>query len=225
MAFVDGSVVVPMPFSCDYKRAFDGDEGPNTGGMGAYSPPGFLSNDQAPAVFGAVHAPVVATMAANGAPFRGVLYAGLMVREGESSVVEFNVRFGDPEAQVVLPQLESDLVDVMEACLEGRLGETEVEWSGRSTVGVALASGGYPGSYETGKLIRGLDSVDASVLVFHAGTKLADDGSIVTAGGRVLTVVASGSTLADARALAYDNAARIEFEGKMLRTDIALREL
>ncbi len=225
MAFVDGSVVAPMPFSCDYKRAFDGDEGPNTGGMGVYSPPGFLSNDQAPAVFGTVHAPVVATMAADGAPFRGVLYAGLMVQEGESSVVEFNVRFGDPEAQVVLPQLESDLVDVMEACLEGRLSDTEIDWSGRPTVGVALASGGYPGSYATGKVIQGLDNVDQGVLVFHAGTKLADDGSIVTAGGRVLTVVASGSTLAEARTLAYDNASRIEFEGKMLRTDIALREL
>ena len=225
MAFVDGSVVVPMPFSCDYKRAFDGDEGPNTGGMGVYSPPGFLNNDQAPATFGAVHAPVVATMAADGAPFRGVLYAGLMVQEGESSVVEFNVRFGAPEAQVILPQLESDLVDVMEACIEGRLGEAAVEWSGKPTVGVALASGGYPGSYETGKMISGLNRVDEGVLVFHAGTKLANDGSIVTAGGRVLTVVASGSTLADARELAYDNASRIEFEGKMLRTDIALREL
>ena len=225
MAFVDGSVIVPMPFSCDYKRAYDGDQGPNTGGMGVYSPPGFLSNRQAPSVFEAVHAPVVATMSADGAPFRGVLYAGLMVREGESSVVEFNVRFGDPEAQVILPQLESDLVDVMEACIEGRLGETPVEWSGRPTVGVALASGGYPGSYEVGRVIHGLESVDDGVRVFHAGTKLTEDGSVVTAGGRVLTVVASGSTLADARDLAYDNSSRIEFEGKMLRTDIASREL
>ena len=225
MAFVDGSSVVPMPFSCDYKRAFDEDEGPNTGGMGVYSPPGFLSIDLSPDIFGAVHAPVVAAMAADESPFRGVLYGGLMVDNGEASVVEFNVRFGDPEAQVILPQLESDLVDVMEACIEGRLGEVAVEWSGQPTVGIALASGGYPGPYETGKVITGLDRIDAGVLVFQAGTELATDGSIVTTGGRVLTVVASGSTLADARELAYDNASRIEFEGKMLRTDIALREL
>ena len=230
MAFVDGKTVSPMPFSCDYKRALDGDRGPNTGGMGVYSPPGFLSNDRAPEVYGAVHEPVVEAMADAQAPFRGILYAGLMVREGlpgpkAASVVEFNCRFGDPETQVVLPQLQTDLVDVMEACLAGRLAGQPLEWSGEPTVGVVLASGGYPGSYETGKPISGLDAVDADVAVFHAGTTVGDDGTVLTSGGRVLTVVAHGPTLADARARAYDNAARIEFEGCISRSDIALREL
>ncbi len=230
MAFVDGKTVSPMPFSCDYKRALDGDRGPNTGGMGVYSPPGFLSNDRAPEIYGAVHEPVVEAMAEAQAPFRGILYAGLMVQEGlpgpkAASVVEFNCRFGDPETQVVLPQLQTDLVDVMEACLAGRLAEQPLEWSGEPTVGVVLASGGYPGSYETGKPVLGLDAVDADVAVFHAGTTVADDGAVLTAGGRVLTVVAHGPTLADARARAYDNAARIEFEGCTSRSDIALREL
>ena len=230
MAFVDGKTVSPMPFSCDYKRALDGDRGPNTGGMGVYSPPGFLSNDRAPEIYGAVHEPVVEAMADAQAPFRGILYAGLMVREGlpgpkAASVVEFNCRFGDPETQVVLPQLQTDLVDVMEACLAGRLAGQPLEWSGEPTVGVVLASGGYPGSYETGKPISGLDAVDADVAVFHAGTTVGDDGTVLTSGGRVLTVVAHGPTLADARARAYDNAARIEFEGCISRSDIALREL
>ncbi len=224
MAFVDGTTVVPMPFSCDYKRAFNDDDGPNTGGMGVYSPPGFLPNSRAPEVFGAVHDPVVRAMRESNSPFSGVLYAGLMVHEGESSVIEFNCRFGDPETQVVLPQLDTDLVDVMEACLSGRLASLDVTWSGEAAVGVVLASGGYPGSYETGLPIRGLDAVDGDVTVFHAGTAMADDGTILTAGGRVLTVVARGSTLADARARAYDNVARIDFEGRMYRSDIALRE-
>jgi len=224
MAFVDGTTVVPMPFSCDYKRAFDADAGPNTGGMGVYSPPGFLPNSHAPEVFGAVHDPVVQAMRESESAFRGVLYAGLMVHEGRSSVIEFNCRFGDPETQVVLPQLQTDFVDVMEACITGRLAEQNVTWSGEAAVGVVLASGGYPGSYATGLPITGLDAVDDDVTVFHAGTALSDDGTVLTAGGRVLTVVARGPTLADARARAYDNVARIDFEGRMFRSDIALRE-
>ena len=229
MAFVDGDHVTPMPFSCDYKRAQDGDTGPNTGGMGVYSPPGFLDAERSPEIFSAVHAPVVRALRESGRPFRGILYAGLMVREGRTAVLEFNARFGDPETQVVLPLLESDLLDVMRACVEGRLDREPVRWRSGAAVGVVLASGGYPGAYETGKPITGLDTVDqgvdGGVLVFHAGTQLRDDGAVVTSGGRVLTVVAVAPTLAQARERAYENAARIDFEGRQYRTDIALREL
>ncbi|MCH7926209.1 MAG: phosphoribosylamine--glycine ligase, partial [Planctomycetes bacterium] len=160
-----------------------------------------------------------------GRPCGGVLYAGLMLSEGEPSVLEFNCRFGDPETQVVLPQLRTDLANVLTACAEGRLAEQEIEWSGGAAVGVVLASGGYPGAYETGKPISGLDDVDEDVMVFHAGTALQGDGSVVTSGGRVLTVVAQAPTLAEARERAYDNVVRINFEGRMYRGDIALREL
>ena len=229
MAFVDGDHVTPMPFSCDYKRALDGDAGPNTGGMGVYSPPGFLDTQHDRTIFDTVHVPVIEALRNAGRPFRGILYAGLMVRDGQPTVVEFNARFGDPETQVVLPLLESDLLNVMRACVEGRLDREPVRWRRGAAVGVVLASAGYPGAYETGKPITGLDTVDqgveSGVLVFHAGTQLRDDGTVVTSGGRVLTVVAIAPTLAEARERAYANAARITFEGRQYRTDIALREL
>ncbi len=225
MAFVDGERIAPMPLSCDYKRAQDGDRGPNTGGMGVYSPPGFLAPAAAAALFARVHAPTVAAMQAAGSPFAGVLYAGLMV-EGEAvRVLEFNARFGDPETQVILPRLESDLAEVLSACAEGRLDPAAVRWRESATVGVVLASGGYPGAYATGQPIRWLDAVDADVLVFHAGTALAEDGAVVTSGGRVLTVVAQAPTLAEARARVYENVARITFAGAFYRRDIAAREL
>ena len=228
MAFVDGRTVAPMPLSCDYKRALDGDHGPNTGGMGVYSPPGFVSAKIADGVVSTIHQPVVDAMAKSGRPFTGILYAGLMVDGDDANVLEFNCRFGDPETQVVLPQLRTDLLQIFNACVDGQLDQQPIEWSGGAAIGVVLASDGYPGDYQTGVPISGLDDVDdneAGIQVFHAGTALDDDGQTVTAGGRVLTVVAQAPTLAQARQQAYDNAARIHFQGCTYRTDIALREL
>ena len=225
MAFCDGETVAPMPLSCDYKRALDDDQGSNTGGMGVYSPPGFIAAHRSQRLFDHVHKPALRALRDEGRPFRGVLYAGLMVTEGEPAVLEFNCRFGDPETQVVLPLLRSDLLEVLRACATGTLADVPLEWSDDATVGVVLASAGYPGAYETGKPIHGLDAIDNDALLFHAGTRLADDGAVLTAGGRVLTVVARAPTLAQARDRAYDNAARIEFEGRTYRSDIARREL
>ena len=225
MAFCDGETVAPMPLSCDYKRALDDDQGSNTGGMGVYSPPGFISAHRSQRLFDRVHEPALRALRDAGRPFRGVLYAGLMVNEGEPAVLEFNCRFGDPETQAVLPLLRSDLLEVLRACATGTLADVPLEWSDDATVGVVLASGGYPGAYETGKPIHGLDAIDDDALLFHAGTRLADDDAVLTAGGRVLTVVARARTLAQARDRAYDNAARIEFEGRTYRSDIARREL
>ena len=226
MALVDGETVLALPLSCDYKRALDGEAGPNTGGVGVYSPPGFLGPEAAARVVEAVHRPTARAMHASGRRYRGVLYAGLMVGEGDSpAVLEFNCRFGDPEMQVIVPQLRSDWLRLLTSCAEGRLSEAEAAWTDDALVGVVLASGGYPGSYETGKLITGLADVDDDVLIFHAGTALDAEGNVVTSGGRVLTVVGRGENLAAARERAYANASRINFEGRHYRTDIALREL
>ena len=231
IALVDGETVLPLPLSCDYKRALDGDAGLNTGGMGVYSPPGFMDPDAWSGLVESVHRPVARAMQAAGRPYQGVLYGGLMVpigesgQGGEAAVIEFNCRFGDPEVQVLLPQLRSDLLELLVACAEGRLETVTAAWSGEAAVGVVLASGGYPGAYETGKLIRGLDTVDDDVLVFHAGTALDGEGNVVTSGGRVLIVVGWGPDLATARERAYANASRIKFEGRHYRTDIAAREL
>ncbi len=224
-AFSDGRTVVPMAYSCDYKRVYDGDQGPNTGGMGAYSPPGFLTGEQEAAIRRTIIEPAVRAMAELGRPYRGTLYPGLMITAAGPCVVEFNCRFGDPETQVLMPRLASDLLAICAACVHGTLSEELVVWSERAAVGVVLASGGYPGHYETGVPISGLEAVDPDVQVFHAGTKRLDDGTVVTAGGRVLTVVATGATLAEARARAYDNVRRIHFKGCHARMDIALREL
>ena len=224
MAVVSAADILPLPLSCDYKRIMDGDHGPNTGGMGVYAPPGFIGDGVN--VFDDVHRPVVEQMAANGIEFRGLLYAGLMVDDGAASVLEFNARFGDPETQALMPLLDGDLLPVLEAAAKGEpLSGCELSQSGRASVSVAVVSGGYPGSYETGKPISGLDAVDDAVHVFHAGTTLDDDGRVLTAGGRVLAVTAVADTLAEARAIAYDNVRRITFDGAFHRTDIALREL
>jgi phosphoribosylamine--glycine ligase len=224
-AFVDGETAVPMAFACDYKRVGDGETGPNTGGMGAYSPPGFVDAALAARVQGEIVLPAVRTLRALGRPYRGTLYPGLMITAAGPRVVEFNCRFGDPEAQVILPRLTSDLLDICDAVAHGRLDGVPVAWTDRAAVGVVLASGGYPSAYPTGLPIEGLDVVDADVQVFHAGTARREDGMVVTAGGRVLTVVAMGRTLAEARARAYDNTQRIRFAGRHYRTDIALREV
>ena len=224
MAIVSGGDILTLPLSCDYKRALDDDDGPNTGGMGVYAPPGFVSPDVD--VLGTIHRPVVEQMASDGDDFGGLLYAGLMIDDGGLNVLEFNARFGDPETQAVLPLLDGDLLPVLEASAKGEpLPQDAVAHSGRAAVSVAVVSGGYPGSYATGKPIHGLDDLDGTVHVFHAGTKLDDDGRVLTAGGRVLAITAVADTLVAAREAAYDNVRRVSFEGAFHRTDIALREL
>lgn len=225
IAFSDGRTVSPMVPACDYKKIGDNDHGPNTGGMGSYSPPGFFSAAMTRRVTGDVLLATVKAMAAEGVTYKGALYAGLMTSDGKPLVLEFNARFGDPETQVILPLLKTDLVDVLMAVAQGRLDRVNIEWSSQACVGVVMASGGYPGSYKTGFPILGLDSVDKDVLVFHAGTRPGSGGTVLTDGGRVLTVVAVGNDMAEARERAYDNIRRISFEGCYYRKDIALREI
>jgi len=224
LAFTDGETVVPMVPACDYKRVFDGDQGPNTGGMGGYSPPNFFDAKLMSRVVDTILEPTVRAMAREGKPYKGVLYAGLMITEEGPMVLEFNARFGDPENQVMLPRLKSDLVDIMMAVIDGTLDRIKVEWSDEACVGVVMASGGYPGSYKTGLLIEGLDKIDKGILVFHAGTK-AKQGLIYTDGGRVLTVAATGKTIAEAREKVYSNIPHIHFEGCHYRRDIGAREV
>ncbi len=221
MAFTDGVTVAPMPFSCDYKRARDGDEGPNTGGMGAYSPPMWLDEALEPVIHETITEAAVAAMAEEGAPYRGILYPGLMVTSDGPKVIEFNCRFGDPEAEVLLPRLKSDLLEICWAVANNRLTDAEIEWSTDAAVGVMMASGGYPDDYTTGHDIAGLNSMEDGVLVFHAGTKLGENGEVLTNGGRVLIVVATASSLLEARAKVYRNVQRIHFSKAHYRRDIA----
>jgi phosphoribosylamine---glycine ligase len=224
LAICDGERAIPMAPAQDYKRIFDGDEGPNTGGMGSYSPvPGFDAA-RAVALCAQVHQPVVDELRRRGTPFHGILYAGLMLTADGVRVLEFNVRFGDPETQAVLPRLRSDLYDVLTRATEpGRLAGVELEWSPEAAVTLVLASAGYPDSPRTGDPIAGLDAVPDGIEVTHAGTARNEDGAIVTAGGRVLNVTALGADAAAARAAAYAAADLITFEGRQLRRDIALR--
>lgn len=223
LALCDGENVVPLAPAQDYKRIFDGDEGPNTGGMGSYSPvPGFGPAEVAEIV-DLVHRPVVAAMAARGTPFHGVLYAGLMIGAGGPKVLEFNARFGDPETQAVLPRLRSDLVDLCRAAREpGGLAGVEAEFVDDWAVTLVLASAGYPESSSKGDVIRGLEAAAELAEVTHAGTA-ERGGETITAGGRVLNVTALGASPAEARDRAYDAARRIEFEGMQMRSDIAAR--
>jgi phosphoribosylamine--glycine ligase len=226
LALTDGETIVPLPPACDYKRVYDGDRGPNTGGMGAYAPPPAVDAALMAAIRETILEPTIRAMAVRGAPMQGVLYAGLMLTASGPKVLEFNARFGDPEAQVVLPILDADLVMLLDAVARGTLAEiAPPPPPARAAVGVVLASGGYPGPYQTGVPISGLDQVPEDVLVFHAGTRRAADGRIVTAGGRVLTVVGMGSDLASARERAYAGVEAISFEGAHWRRDIALREV
>jgi phosphoribosylamine--glycine ligase len=225
IAFTDGKTVSPMVPACDYKKIGDGDQGPNTGGMGSYSPPGFFSAQMTEKVTEEILLPTVKAMAREGLPYKGVLYAGLMIVDGKPLVLEFNARFGDPETQVILPLLKTDLVDILMAVVEGNLDQARIEWSSEACVGVVMASGGYPGSYETGFPIQGIDNVDEDVLVFHAGTKLGNDGVIYSDGGRVLAVVGVGKDIAEAREKVYRNIPKIYFAGCYYRKDIALREI
>ena len=225
IAFTDGKTVSPMTPACDYKKIGDNDRGPNTGGMGSYSPPGFFSAGMTEKVTRDILAPVVKAMAEEGVPYKGVLYAGLMIVDGEPVVLEFNARFGDPETQVVLPLLKTDLVDILMSIVQGDLDRAKIEWSAEACVGVVVASAGYPGKYKTGFPIQGIDNVGKDVLVFHAGTRLRNDGIIYTDGGRVLTVVGIGKGIAEARERVYSNIRNIHFEGCNYRKDIASREV
>ena len=219
-AFTDGRTVAHMPFSCDHKAVYDDDRGPNTGGMGAYSPAEWLSEAAAQHIRTQITEAAVHAMQAEGRPFRGVLYPGIMFQNHRPMTLEFNCRFGDPEAEVLLPRLESGLLDALWAVVNNRLHEADLRWSNDACVAVVLASGGYPGDYETGLPIDGIDDVDPDVRVFHAGTRRRDDGTLVTSGGRVLTVAATGATMEAAREKAYRNAERIRFEGVHYRRDI-----
>jgi phosphoribosylamine--glycine ligase len=221
MAFTDGRTVAHLPFSCDYKPIFDGDQGPNTGGMGAYSPAVWLDESVANVIRERITEAAIRAMGAEGSPYRGVLYPGIMIVAGGPTVIEFNSRLGDPEAQVLLPRLESDLLDICWSTVNNRLHEVDVRWSSQATVGIVVASGGYPGGYDTGLPIEGLEDLDPDVLVFHAGTGRSVEGRLITSGGRVLTIVAAGDTLAEARDKAYRNVERVRFAGSYYRRDIA----
>jgi phosphoribosylamine--glycine ligase len=225
MVFSDGQSVLPMVSSQDHKQVFDGDQGPNTGGMGAYSPAPVIQ-DRTSEIMESVMIPVIRGMADEGRVFKGVLYAGLMMTSDGPKVLEFNVRFGDPEAQPILFRLKTDLVEIIQGILDSRLDQVQVEWKDGATICVVMASGGYPGPYEKGKVISGLDRIPNSddLFVFHAGTRKVDD-KIVTSGGRVLGVTAHGADLSSALAKAYDAVKLIDFKGRHFRTDIGQKGL
>ncbi len=218
LAFSDGRTVKPMVTSRDHKRACDGDQGPNTGGMGAISPGADLTPEAMAQMQATIFQPTIDALREEGAPFKGVIYFGLMLTPKGPKVIEYNARFGDPEAQAVLPRLKTDLVEIMDAVLDGRLDSLPIEYSDECSCCVVMASGGYPGAYKTGYPIEGLDQADA--LVFHAGTRRDEQGRIVTAGGRVLGVTALAPTLSEAIGRAYAAVARIRFQDAHFRTDI-----
>ena len=222
-AFTDGTTVSPLVAACDYKSIHEGGRGPNTGGMGSYSPPEFLGRELTKLIQEEILAATVRALASEGTVYRGALYGGLMVTDEGPRVLEFNVRLGDPETQVILPRLETDLVDIMLASVAGKLDELDeldILWNDDACVAVVLASQGYPGPYSKGHPITGLDSVDDDTLVFHAGTAV-DGSNVVTSGGRVLSVIGRGPTLSSARAKAYRNVEKVSFEGCQYRSDIA----
>lgn len=225
LAFTDGITVRPMATSQDHKRALEGDLGPNTGGMGVYSPVPIVTPEEHETMVAIMHQ-TVEQLHREGIDYRGCLYGGFMLTPAGPKVLEFNARFGDPETQVILPRLQNDLVDVMLACAEQRLDEVELSWRDDWAVSVVLTSAGYPGSYEKGKVITGIEDAEAldGVTVYHAGTR-EQDGQILTNGGRVIDVTALGATFEEARNLAYAACEKIDFEGKTLRHDIGLRAL
>ena len=223
-AFSDGKTIAAMPLSCDHKAVFDGNQGPNTGGMGVYSPPWWADGALEGEIAARVLRPLATAMAAEDRPFKGIIYPGVFVNEDGLQVFECNARFGDPETQALLVRLESDLLDIVWACANGTLDKVDVRWSPRASVCVVMASGGYPGTYQTGLAITGIEDVDPDVAVFHAGTRRDASGQVVTGGGRVLGVTALGDTLEAARQKAYANVERIHFEGAHWRRDIGLQE-
>lgn len=227
IVIADGKHALPMATSQDHKRRDDGDKGPNTGGMGAYSPAPVVTDDVSARVMREIIEPTLAGMAADGAPFTGFLYAGLMIdKAGAPKVIEFNVRFGDPETQPIMLRLQSDLVDLVEAALDGDITSVQAQWDPRPSLGVVLAAGGYPGKVRSGDVITGTDiDFGADVKVFHAGTAADAEGRPVSAGGRVLTVCALGGDLAEARSRAYAALEKVTFADAFFRRDIAHRAL
>ena len=221
LSFVDGKTIKIMSSAQDHKRALDGDQGLNTGGMGNFSPSPFYTKEVDDFCQKYVYQPTVDAMASEGRPFKGVIFFGLMLTEKGPRVLEYNARFGDPEAQVVLPRMKNDIIEVMEACIDGTLDQVDLQFEDNAAVCVVLASQGYPVSYEKGFPIKGLENFDEKegYYCFHAGTKLTDQG-IVTNGGRVLGVTATGATLQEARANAYEATEWVTFENKYMRTDI-----
>jgi phosphoribosylamine--glycine ligase len=225
LAFVDGETVKPMVPAQDHKPIFDGDKGPNTGGMGTYTPLPHIPQSIVDDAIANIIIPTAKAMVSEGRPFRGVLFAGLMITKDGPKTIEFNARMGDPETQVVLPRLKTDLVDIVLAAMNGRLGEMDIEWSDEAAVCVIAASEGYPGSYPKGRAITGIEAAEAQgALVFHAGTAF-KDGELVTSGGRVLGIVGLGRDIAEARNRAYEAVSVIEFEGMQNRNDIAAKAL
>ncbi len=222
----DGDTVLPLATAQDHKRAFDGDEGPNTGGMGAYSPAPVMTADVEARAMEEIVKPCLAEMAKRGAAYQGILYAGLMIEDGSPRLVEYNVRFGDPECQVLMMRLGSDFLPVLKACADGKLAQTVLEWRPEPAMTVVLAAKGYPGNYAKGDVIGGLEeaSDDPDVEVFHAGTK-ADGDTVLSNGGRVLNVTARGASIADARAKAYAAISKIDWPGGFHRKDIGWRAL
>jgi phosphoribosylamine--glycine ligase len=221
LCFVDGSTITPMESARDYKRIFDGDEGPNTGGMGSCSPSPLFDEALEDEIREKILAPVYEGFRTDGLEFRGVLYVGLMLTDDGPKVIEFNNRFGDPETQAILPRLKNDLLEVFLAVTDDKLATVDLRWSRESAVCVVLAADGYPGEYGKGEPIEGLELVDDDALVFHAGTA-SGAGGVVTAGGRVLGVTALGATPEDAREKAYANVARIRFKGMRYRRDVGI---
>jgi phosphoribosylamine---glycine ligase len=226
LAFSDGETILPLVASQDHKRVFDNDRGPNTGGMGAYAPTPLLDKQGFDQIIDSVFYPLITGLKKENKLYRGILYAGLMLTDNGPRVLEFNVRFGDPEAQVVLPKLKGDLADIILKTIEGRLSEVKISWDSRACICVVLASGGYPNKYQKGKEIRGLEIAQSQedILVYHAGTKK-EAGKILTNGGRVLSVVGLGSTIKKTKEKVYQAVKKISFEGMQYRTDISDKAL
>lgn len=226
LAFCDGKTVVPMVSSQDHKKIFDNDQGPNTGGMGAYSPVPFYPDEFERRVLEEILKPTIKGLRSEGREYKGVLYAGLILTKGGPKVLEFNARFGDPETQVILPRLKTDLVDILIAVIEKNLDKINIEWEDNATVCVVVASRGYPGKYQKGKVISGLERLEKTkkIMVFHAGTKL-EDNKIITSGGRVLGITAWDETISKAREKAYEVVKEIYFEDMYYRKDIAAKAI
>ena len=225
LVFTDGKSIVPMVTSKDHKRLLDNDEGPNTGGMGTFSPNPAVTPELEQEILETVIKPTIKGLKSEGIIYKGILYSGLMIVNGKPYVLEFNCRFGDPETQVILPRLETDIIDIFMAISEQRLSKVNVKWSDKASLCVILASEGYPGKYRKGLPITGLEMVKGlkDVIVFHAGTKFNEEGAIVTSGGRVLGVTALGNDLQEARQKAYSAVGLINFEGMQYRKDIGLK--
>ncbi len=220
----DGDTIIPLVAAQDHKRIFDGDKGPNTGGMGAYAPAPIMDDSRLKRVYSEVLKPTIDGMKSEGILFKGILYAGLIINGDDMKVLEFNTRFGDPEAQVILPLLNEKFGDIMDKVISGSLKDIDITFKNKSAITVVISSGGYPGSYEKGKEIKGLNEVSDKIITFHAGTK-SEAGEIYTNGGRVLNVTAMGDTLIEARDLVYNEIDKISFEGSFYRKDIAHRAL